>query len=152
MVIADNARRTRMSLDPRWAAVQAVAKVDHIWDWRRAVVIADDAAARRDRLDSRKIVAACAGIEARRHGIDHDVPRMSIHRTLADVMEGLFEGLTPEAMTEEFERLFLEKQRRQSAELGEVIEMRSNAIDDELERPMAAGPGREHLGWLKGAE
>lgn len=152
MVIADNARRTRMSLDPRWAAVQGAANCRTLWDWRRAVVIADDAASRRDRLDSRKIVAACAGIEARRHGQDHEVPRMSIHRTLADVMEGMFEALTPEAMTEEFERLFLEKQRRQSAELGEVIEMRSNAIDEELERRRAAGPDRDHPRQAPAAE
>ena len=110
-----------MKTDPRWLAVQAVAKVRRLLDWRRAVVIADDAATRRDRLDSRRAVAALAGIESRRHGDDYTETRMSIFRTLVDVMDGVFEGKTPEAMTEDFQRLFLEKQRRQSAELGEAI-------------------------------
>jgi hypothetical protein len=152
MVIADNARRTRMSLDPRWAVVQGAANCRALWDWRRAVAIAEDAASRRDRLGSRRIVAECAGMEARRHGRDHDAPRFSMMRTVADVMAGVFEGLTPEEMEEEFVRQFLEKQRRQSAELGEVIEMRSNAIDEELERRRAAGPDRDHPRQAPAAE
>jgi hypothetical protein len=140
MVIADNARRTRMSLDPRWAVVQGAANCRALWDWRRAVAIAEDAASRRDRLGSRRIVAECAGMEARRHGRDHDAPRFSMMRTVADVMAGVFEGLTPEEM------------RRQSAELGEVIEMRSNAIDEELERRRAAGPDRDHPRQAPAAE
>ncbi len=134
MVVKGRTRRERMKTDPRWLAVQAVAKVRKLLDWRRAVVIADDAATRRDRLDSRRAVAALAGIESRRHGDDYTETRMSIFRTLVDVMDGVFEGKTPEAMTEDFQRLFLEKQRRQSAELGEAIQIRSDAIDDELER------------------
>ena len=132
LIVEDNVRRERCSIDPRWRHVQLVANVpDNCASlWRNALAIGEDAATRRDRLDSRKVIRALASIESRRHSARHDRPRQTPNQTLKDILNGEFDGKTPHQMLESFEESFSEIRKRQMAELGTIIEMRSRARDE----------------------
>ena len=130
--LADNARVTRCSTDPRWACVQSVDYVEIEREMLRGgLKIADDACERRDRLAHYGVLRMCASFESRRHRVGDEL-RQGPHQTFVDVFNGTITGQSPEQVLHEYRQIFGDQCRRQSAELGEVIAIRSDAADAAL--------------------
>ena len=134
LIVPDNVRATRCSTDDRWLAVQAVNQVDVDLDYLRGgLKIADDACERRDRMAHYQVLRATASYESRRHRVGDEL-RQGPHQTLREVFAGTITGQTPEEVAHEYKQIFVSQCRRQSAELGEVIALRSDAADAALAR------------------
>jgi len=134
LVLRDRSRLERCSTDPRWLAVQAVAENMSPPDWRRAAIIADDAMAHRERLQAQKALKALAGFEALRHGPDYREPRHGPTETLRGILMDNPMGAGFEDTMAHYHGLFRASHRRQMPELGEVIQIKSDAIDEVLRR------------------
>ena len=133
--MGDNTRATRCTTDPRWDVVMAGgAETDDVRRWSRAREVADNAIERRQMLAIEAAIRNLFNVLALETGSDHDEPRWSIFKALADGIAGKYHLGEDQRRRLEWlvENHFNVARRRYWAELGEAIQLRSDMIDDEL--------------------
>ena len=119
-------RKRRCEVDERWEAVQMAAG-NPPPDWRTSLVVADNAAQHRDESDTMKRLAALANIAAREHPPGTEVPDMELEEYALDVLiNPRVEGASFEFYRALFRELFAASNKRQAAELGEVMRIRAD--------------------------
>ena len=134
LVKPTSTRKRRCEVDERWKAVQ-MASGSSPPDWRTSLAVADNAAQHRDELDTVKLVASLAGMAAREHRPGSTEPRMDLRTYLLDVVERpRLEGASLDHLEALFIELFEASNKRQAAELGEVMRIRAD------EHEMARSP------------
>ena len=108
------------------------AETDDVRRWSRAREVADNAIERRQRLAMEAAIRALFNVLALETGSDHDEPRWSIFKALADGIAGKYHLGEDQRRRLEWlvENHFNVARKRYWAELGEAIQLRSDVIDD----------------------